>query len=130
MEAHLKNKHALAVCEEIWAEDVGGNAPLEDPPEEKKRSRNAGDDISYEKIIEMTDQARLHGASCAARRWKDVHHEDVARQTFTKYLNHYQEKAKVASIPANERYFKPSERGRDFFLEEHEKNCVLQAISL
>ena len=71
MEAHLKNKHALAVCEEIWAEDVGGNAPLEDPPEEKKRSRNAGDDISYEKIIEMTDQARLHGASCAARRWKD-----------------------------------------------------------
>ena len=129
MEAHLKNKHALAVCEAIWSEDAGGTAPLEDPPEVKK-TRNAGEDIPYEKIIQMTDMARDMGASRAERNWKRVHEEDVSRQTFTKYLNFYQEKAKVASIPCNERYFKPSERGRDFFLEEHEKNCVLQAISL
>ena len=81
MEAHLKNKHALAVCEAIWSEDAGGNAPLEDPPEVKK-PRNAGEDIPYEKIIQMTDMARDMGASRAERNWKRVHEEDVSRQTF------------------------------------------------
>ena len=61
MEAHLKNKHALAVCEAIWSEDAGGNAPLEDPSEVKK-PRNAGEDIPNEKIIQMTDMARDMGA--------------------------------------------------------------------
>ena len=97
MEKCLKNKIAIAVFEEICAEDLNGTAPKPDPPEDhpcEKRPRRAGEDIPYEKVVMMTEMAREVGPSRAERNWKKVHHEDVARQTFQKYLAHYQEKAK------------------------------------
>ena len=131
MEAHIKNKIALAVAEEIWAEDFCGKAPKEDPPEEDaQRPRQHGDGIPYETVVKMTDMAREMGPTHAERQWKKIHLEDVSRQTFQKYLHHYQEKAKDATVAPLDRYFKPTERGRHFALDEHETKCVLEAISL
>ena len=135
MEKCLKNRIAIAVFEEICAEDFHGTAPGPNTSEEnehhqEKRPRRAGDDISYEKVVLMTDMARELGASRAERTWKKVHLEDVSRQTFDKYLRHWVEKAKDKSVAPNDRYFKPTERGRSFALDSHEVDCVLEAIKL
>ena len=108
MEAHIKNKIALAVAEEIWAEDFRGKAPA------AQRPRQHGDGIPYETVVNMTDMAREMGPTHAERHWKKIHLEDVSRQTFQKYLHHYQEKAQDATVAPLDRYFKPTERGRHF----------------
>ena len=62
----------------------------------------------------MTDMAREMGPTHAERHWKKIHLEDVPRQTFQKYLHHYQEKAQDATVAPLDRYFKPTERVRHF----------------
>ena len=109
IEKCLKNRIAIEVFDEICAEDLHGTAPEshEDPPEQnehphEKRLRLSGDDISPEKVKDMTDMARDMGASRAVREWKRVHLEDVSRQVLDKYLRHYQEKATDPSVAPND----------------------------
>ena len=76
MEAHLKNKHALAVCEAIWSEDAGGNAPLEDPPEVKKTPECRGRHPVRENYPDDRHGARHGGEGDGVENVDDLHAEE------------------------------------------------------